>query len=321
MSWVITGGAGFIGSCLISKLNQEGLSDIIIVDNIGKSSKWRNIVNKEFRSYYQKNEFLHSINSISRIDGIVHLGACSSTAEDNFDYLYANNYIYSIELGKFCLSRRIPFIYASSAAVYGSGSNGFSDSVDSISLVPLNRYGYSKLLTDRWILKKRNEFFQYVGLRFFNVYGPNEYHKGIMASMVYQGYHQICNTGTIHLYKSLNPLYEDGSQSRDFIFVADICEIIWYFINHPEKSGVFNIGSGESHTFNDLASFLFSALGKAPKIEYINMPSKYIYSYQEHTKADIAKLRESGYTKNMMPFQVGIQKYVKSFLALNEKIL
>lgn len=314
MSWIITGGAGFIGSCLISRLNQEGIHDIIIVDNIAKSSKWLNLVNKHFCSYISKNEFLNCIDDISDLDGVIHLGACSSTTETNFDYLYANNYQYSIELYQLCARKNIPFIYASSAAVYGDGSHGFSEQTDLHKLIPLNRYGYSKLLFDKWVTKEKAGNNQCVGLRFFNVYGPNEYHKESMASMVYHGFQQIKTTGKIRLFKSENPHYCDGEQLRDFVYVKDVCDVILYFILHPKQSGIFNVGTGHCFTFNDLAHALFSALDKAPNIEYIDMPMNLKRSYQYYTKADIDKLRKCGYTREMMSLNNGVYEYVTQFL-------
>lgn len=321
MSWIITGGAGFIGSCLISKLNSQCVSDLIIVDNIGKSSKWRNISNKQFQIYIPKQKLFDSLNTLPDINGIVHLGACSSTTETDFDYLYANNYQYSVELYRFCAQRNIPFIYASSASVYGDGTLGFSEDVPCCKLTPLNRYGYSKKLFDEWLDLQEKHNNQCVGLRFFNVYGPNEYHKGTMASMVYHGFRQITTTGKIRLFKSDNPQYPHGEQSRDFVFVNDVCNVIIYFMQHPEYSGVYNVGTGRCYTFNDLAEALFSALSIPSSIEYIDMPENLKLSYQYCTKADIEKLRKCGYVKKMTPLGKGVREYVDQYLCQSYKVL
>lgn len=321
MSWIITGGAGFIGSCLISQLNSRGMTDLIIADNIGTSSKWRNIANKQFHSYIPKQILPGRLDSLSGIDGVVHLGACSSTTQTDFDYLYANNFQYSVELYQFCAQRNIPFIYASSAAVYGDGALGFSEDVPCRQLTPLNRYGYSKKLFDEWLERQEKHASQWVGLRFFNVYGPNEYHKDTMASMVYHGFRQITSTGKIRLFKSENPQYPHGEQSRDFVFVNDVCDVIIYFMQHPACSGVFNVGTGCCYTFHDLAKALFCALGISPRIEYIDMPENLRKSYQYCTRATIGKLREYGYVQEMTPLDNGVGQYVSQYLSQGCKIL
>ena len=272
-------------------------------------------------TYIPKRQLLDRLHSLSDIDGVVHLGACSSTTETDFDYLYANNYTYSVELYRFCAQRNIPFIYASSASVYGDGTLGFSEDIPCCKLTPLNRYGYSKKLFDEWLERQEKHTNQCVGLRFFNVYGPNEYHKGTMASMVYHGFHQIASTGKIRLFKSENPQYPDGEQSRDFVFVNDVCDVIVYFMQHPAHSGVFNVGTGHCYTFNDLAQALFSALDIPPCIEYIAMPESLKVSYQYCTRADIGKLRKHGYVQEMTPLKKGVHEYVDQYLRQNCRVL
>ena len=321
MSWIITGAAGFIGSCLLAKLNREGMRDLIIVDNIAQSHKWLNILNKQYAFYIPKNELLHLIQVLPNIEGVVHLGACSSTTEQDFDYLYANNFQYSIELYKFCTTRKIPFIFASSAAVYGDGKYGFSEDCDLQKLVPLNRYGYLKLLFERWVIQQQDRPAQWVGLRLFNVYGPNEYHKGHMASMIYFGYQQIISTKKIQLFKSEKSTFRDGEQTRDFVFVNDVCNVIWFFMQHPQYSGIYNVGTGESHTFNDLAEYIFLSMNKPLNIEYIDMPTVLARSYQYFTKAEINKLRNCGYMKPFTILKDGVGDYVRKYLSCDYKVL
>ena len=279
---IVTGGAGFIGSCVVRTLNEKGLKDIIIVDNIASTEKWRNISNKYYLEYIRKDIFINMLkrNCFHEISSIIHLGACSSTTEQNFDYLWENNVCYTKELWNYCKERRIPFIYASSAATYGNGDYGFDDKCNIDHLIPLNGYGCSKQVFDQWVIRQEVKPIQYVGLKFFNVYGPNEYFKGTMASMVYHGFNQIKKNGRIKLFKSENAAYEDGGQLRDFIYVKDVCDVIMYFLENPQYSGLYNVGTGKAECFAELARSVFHSLGLKPDIEYIEMPEKMKANYQ-----------------------------------------
>jgi ADP-L-glycero-D-manno-heptose 6-epimerase len=234
--------------------------------------------------------------------------------EKDFDYLWNNNVEYSKALFKFCERNKISFIYASSAATYGSGNCGFSDEKDINGLMPLNRYGYSKQAFDLWINRQNKLPFQCVGLKFFNVYGPNEYHKDGMFSMVYQGYKQVEQTGKIKLFKSYNTNYLDGDQKRDFVYVKDICKLVLWLIEHQQVSGLFNVGTGESRTFNDLARAVFVALNKEANIAYIDMPQSLTKQYQYYTQADISKLRKVGYKEKFYSLEDGVNDYVINYL-------
>ena len=314
---VVTGGAGFIGSCIVRMLNHEGIDDVIIVDNIASTEKWKNLYNKKYREYIHKNNFLEQLNKgkLKSISAIIHMGACSSTAQVNFDYLWENNVLYTQALWKYCTKNEIPFIYASSAATYGMGEKGFSDAINKINeLRPLNAYGYSKQVFDQWLMKQKERPPQYVGLKFFNVYGPNEYCKGKMASMVYHGYRQLKETGKIRLFRSENENYADGEQKRDFVYVKDVCNVILYFIKDSEYSGIFNVGTGRAQTFFDLASAVFHSLGKETSIEFFSMPIELKEKYQYHTQADITSLHNIGYTSPFFNIEQGVEDYVQNFI-------
>jgi len=313
MNILLTGGAGFIGSCLLWKLNSLGLTDIIVVDHLGSSEKWKNLIGKRFEDYLDRAALLETLRDgrlADKVDCIIHLGACTSTTETDASYLMENNYGYSKTLAEWALAHRKRFIYASSAATYGSGEHGYSDRDEALPLYrPLNMYGHSKHLFDLWVVARGLQR-QFVGLKFFNVYGPNEAHKGDMRSVVHKGYQQIQQTGTMRLFKSYNPNYRDGEQERDFIYVKDAVEVICYFLDHPKQAGIYNLGTGQAQTWNDLARALFGALGRTPQIEYFEMPEALRDKYQYHTQADIAKLREAGYAKPFMDLQAGVADYV-----------
>ncbi len=312
---IVTGGAGFIGSCVVKTLNNAGIHNILIADNIASTQKWQNLQGKQFIDYIHKTRLPARLDSYTNVTAVIHLGACSSTTEQNFDYLYDNNTVYSRILWNYCAEKQIPFLYASSAATYGDGSRGFDDTSDIDFLRPLNAYGYSKHLFDLWV-KHQAQLFppQYVGLKFFNVYGPNEYCKGKMASMVFHGFHQIQNDGKIRLFRSYKDAYPDGGQKRDFIYVKDVCALILWFLEHPEISGLFNVGSGESRSFYDLAQAVFHACGKDTMIEYIEMPEHLRKTYQYETKAEISSLRKAGYTRPFVSIEEGIEDYISNYL-------
>lgn len=315
MSIVVTGGAGFIGSSIVRTLNDLGKTDIIIVDNISSTNKWMNLRNKKYLEYIHKSKFLEKIHNIENIDVVIHMGAQSSTTEKNFDYLWENNFEYSKFLWDFCAKKNISFIYASSAATYGDGKDGFDDNVDIDRLSPLNAYGYSKHLFDLWVKHQANIFpRQYVGLKFFNVYGPNEYNKGSMASMVYHGYNQIKTDGEIRLFKSYKYDYPNGGQMRDFIYVKDICNVIMWFLKHKDVSGLFNIGTGNARSFEDLAKVIFNTLNMKTNIKYIDMPENIRNKYQYFTKAEIEKLKKVGCNIKFKDIEEGVQDYVQEYL-------
>lgn len=314
MKIIVTGGAGFIGSCLVRMLNEQGIKEIIIVDNINTSQKWMNIRNKEFTEYYPKTNFLEKLPVLKGITHILHMGACSSTVERDFDYLYQNNFNYSRVLWNYAVEQQISFIYASSAATYGNGNNGFDDTIELKKLEPLNRYGYSKHLFDLWAEKQTKFPRQFVGLKFFNVYGPNEYAKDSMASMVYHGFIQAKQNGVIKLFKSYRGDYADGGQVRDFIYVKDICSIVRYFMEHSHVNGIFNIGTGDTESFCTLADSVFQALEMRTNIEFIEMPELLKDKYQYYTRAKLDKLRKAGYKNEFFSLKDGIRDYVQNYL-------
>lgn len=322
---IVTGGAGFIGSALIWRLNQLGFEDIIIVDEFGENDKWKNIVSLKFRDIFDKEDFGHMISSgflkNYKFDTIFHLGACSATTEKNFNYLFRNNFEYTKYLCEQALENNIRFIYASSAATYGSGDNGYEDDESKMNLLtPLNGYGYSKHLFDVWA-KTNNVLDKIAGLKYFNVYGPNEYHKADMRSVVNKCFSQIKETGKARLFKSANPQFKDGEQSRDFLYVKDAVDMTIFFMNNRIVNGIYNIGTGQSNTFNDLVTPIFNALGLKVNIEYFDMPEVLKEKYQYFTKADISKLRSAGYDKEITNISDAVTDYVSGYLNTNNPYL
>lgn len=318
---IITGGAGFIGSAICWKLNKQGISDIILVDENTNGSKEQNISGLKFSDYIDKNIFLTKINKSAinyKVDTIYHMGACSSTTENNMEYLIENNVEYSKSLGKWCLNNNAKYIYASSAATYGNGENGFDDDIAVIpKLKPLNKYGLSKQMFDMWVIENKL-LDKFTGLKYFNVFGPNESHKGDMRSMVNKAYDQIKETGKLKLFRSLKQEYKDGEQLRDFIYVKDAVEMTVFFdpVNGAgkNKTGIFNIGSGTASTWLAAATAVFKALGKQMQIEWIDMPDNIKDQYQYFSKANITKLREAGYNNEIMKLEDSIRDYVEGYL-------
>jgi len=323
---IVTGGAGFIGSALIAELNKQGATDILIVDELACDEKWKNLRNLSFADYVEKDDFLEMVvedKLTGSIEAVFHLGACTSTTEINASYLIKNNYEYSKLLTQWAINNNIRFIYASSAATYGDGSNSFSDDEGKIDkLKPLNMYGYSKQLFDLWA-RRTGLLKKIVGLKYFNVFGPNEYHKGDMRSFCLKAFEQInapmlsCeskNGGKVRLFKSYNPEYADGEQSRDFIYVKDAVDMTLFFIDNLKVAGLFNIGSGKARTWNDLVKAVFAAVGKKPNIEYIDMPESIRSQYQYFTQADMSKLRKAGYKKQTTSIEDAIKDYVQNYL-------
>ncbi|RKX61488.1 MAG: ADP-glyceromanno-heptose 6-epimerase [Thermodesulfobacteriota bacterium] len=310
---IVTGGAGFIGSNLVEELNNRGEDRILIVDNLKEGIKWKNLIGLKFLDYINKDEFIERIekNQFKDVSAIIHLGACSSTTVKDLNYLWKNNYLYSQKLAIFSLKNGINFIYASSAATYGDGSLGFSDDENLLpKLRPLNPYGFFKHLFDLW-LYNNGILNKVVGLKYFNVFGEKEFHKGEMRSVVIKAYEQIKKEGKVRLFKSYNPKYEDGGQLRDFIYVKDAVDVTLFFLENPDKKGIYNVGTGKARSFRDLVRAVFSALNLPPQIEYIEMPENLRKQYQYFTQADITKLRKAGYNKPMWELEEAVKNYVK----------
>jgi len=290
---ILTGGAGFIGSCFLWKLNEKGINDIIIVDDLDKPGKCQNLEGKSYSDYIQKDDFLAMVKEDKAPvpEFVVHMGACSSTILTDTEYYIKNNYEYSKILAKWALSKKANFMYASSAATYGDGSEGYSDDTESAyNLKPLNMYGFSKHLFDLWVIK--NDLIDKVtGIKFFNVFGPNEYHKEEMRSVVCKAFKQVRDEGKMCLFRSYSKDYDDGEQKRDFIYIKDAVEIMYYLFKNPQITGIYNLGTGKARSWNDLAKAMFKALKKKPVIEYIDMPENLREKYQYFTQADMSKLQ------------------------------
>lgn len=315
----VTGGAGFIGSVLAWKLNSMGHQDLLIVDEHAEGSpKWSNVKKRSFAKYQNHDIFIADLEAgkwDGKLTAIFHLGACSSTTEMDTNYLRRNNSEYSERIAKWCLKNNVYLSYASSAATYGNGDLGFSDEDwKTKSLRPLNPYGQSKLDFDQWVLKNGYEK-TLVGFRFFNVYGPNEYHKGHMQSMVRKGFEQVMKEGKLRLFKSYKKEYADGGQLRDFIYVKDVVDVMVWFFEHPKTAGIFNLGSGKAESWNDLAHAIFKACGKPPAIEYIEMPDNLKNQYQYFTKADLTKLTTTGCPARFSDLDSGVADYIKNYLS------
>ncbi len=319
--WIVTGGAGFIGSAMLWKLNQEGIDNILVVDRLDSTDKWKNLIGKRFADYLEADDFVAALEAgkLRSAKGIIHFGACSSTTETNASFLIKNNYEYTKRLAIWALAHKKPFLYASSAATYGDGALGYTtDDATTEKLRPLNMYGYSKHLFDLWALRE-GVAKKLTGIKFFNVFGPNEYHKGDMRSVVCKAYEQIKKDGKIRLFKSYRSDYRDGEQQRDFFYVKDAVQVVWELMKNKNPpagkqgpGGLYNFGAGLARSWNDLAHAIFRALGKTPNIEYIDMPETLRPKYQYHTKADMS-WRKSG--KPLMSLEEGVADYVQNYLA------
>lgn len=319
---VVTGAAGFIGSCIVSKLNECGIKNLILVDHLHDGIKEKNLENKKYTQYFDKIDFLDRVKRDALDSGItcvIHMGACSSTTLQDEKYFEENNYEYTRILAQWAIRRKVRFIYASSAATYGDGSIGYKDDDATVrQCSPLNFYGKSKQKFDLWVLDEGVDN-AVVGLKFFNVFGPNEYHKGEMRSVVAKAYQRVAGEGKISLFKSHRSKYRDGEQKRDFIYVKDAVDIVLFFKDNPGINGIFNVGTGEARTWNDLAESLFDAVGKPCNIEYIDMPEVLQSRYQYFTQADMAKLRNIGYNKPFTKLNDAVSDYVR-YLADERRI-
>jgi len=317
---IVTGAAGFIGSYMIGKLNAENFNDIIAVDDFSREDKNKNLKNKRLTDKVERSELEEWIKGKEEhIEFIIHLGARTNTAEFDYDLLKALNTDYSKMLWEVCMKHQIPLIYASSAATYGLGELGYEDNERIISkLKPLNPYGESKNEFDKWVLKQKEKPFFWIGLKFFNVYGPNEYHKSRMASVIFHAYNQIKETGKMKLFKSHNPKFKDGEQMRDFVYVKDVADIIFWLMNHRKNSGIYNLGSGKARTFKDLVTSVFKSMNKSLDIEFIDTPEDIRDKYQYFTEASMDKLFKIGYPNPMHSLEDGINDYVKNYLNTNK---
>jgi ADP-L-glycero-D-manno-heptose 6-epimerase len=318
---IVTGGAGFIGSALVHGLNQRGITDILVVDELGTSGKWKNLRGLSFADYLEKDDFLDQVledRTPESIDAVLHMGACSSTTEEDVSFLIRNNFEYTRQLALWAEDTGIRFIYASSAATYGDGAQGFDDDEDRIDrLRPLNPYGYSKQLFDLWA-RQEGLLNRIVGLKYFNVFGPNEYHKGDMRSFVLKGYEQITTAGKVKLFKSYHPSYGDGEYIRDFIYIKDAVDMTLFFLDHREICGLFNVGTGQGRTWNDYVKAIFAATGARPAIEYVEMPQSIRPQYQYFSQARMDKLHTAGYDRPTLALEDAVADYVKNYLQKGE---
>lgn len=316
---LVTGAAGFIGSVLAEQLNRSGFNDLILVDRLGSDERWKNIRGVKFAEFIHADDLFEPgvIEDLSEVKAIFHMGACSSTTETNVDYLMSNNVEFSKALFQWATQAQIPFIYASSAATYGNGEHGYNDSHEDINqLRPLNPYGWSKQVFDQWILKQEQTPPLWYGLKFFNVFGPNETHKEEMRSLVNKAFHQINENGKVKLFKSHKDGFKDGEQLRDFIYVVDVVKAMleMWQLGDQGKSGLYNMGTGQERSFKDLVLATFKAMNKDPSIEYIDMPISIRNQYQYFTKANMAKFMELLPSFKFTSLEEAVSDYILSYL-------
>ncbi|MBP6428819.1 MAG: ADP-glyceromanno-heptose 6-epimerase [Bacteroidales bacterium] len=313
---VVTGAAGFIGSCMVSKLNKLGRNDIIIVDDFKKKSKKNNYSNLQYAKKIDRIEFISWFEkNASKIEFVYHLGARTDTTEFDWKVFLELNLNYSKNIWRICTFNTIPLVYASSAATYGEGENGYDDNHDIIpNLKPLNPYGRSKQDFDLWVLKQENKPPFWAGLKFFNVYGPNEYHKQRMASVIFHSFNQINEQGFVKLFRSHRSDYKDGRQLRDFIYVKDLISVMAFMFENDLESGIYNLGTGKARSFYDLAQATFKAMGRESDIEFIDIPIDIRDKYQYFTEAKMDKLKNAGYKDKFHTLEEGVQDYVKNYL-------
>jgi ADP-L-glycero-D-manno-heptose 6-epimerase len=316
---VVTGAAGFIGSCLVSRLNKSGYEDIVVVDDFSKTEKDGNLEGKTIKAKVGRKDFIQWLADFGEeVDFIYHIGARTDTTEFDVSIFDELNVNFSKDVWKACVKFNIPLVYASSAATYGLGEFGYKDDHAVIEkLKPLNPYGDSKNDFDKWVLKQTEFPPFWAGLKFFNVYGPNEFHKGRMASVIFHAHKQIGETGAMKLFRSHNPEYKDGEQLRDFVYVKDVVEVCLYLMDTPPTSGIYNLGSGTARTFLDLVKNTFKAMGKEESISFIDTPADIRDKYQYYTEADMSKLVESGFDKGFHSLEDGVADYVTNYLETN----
>lgn len=316
---IITGAAGFVGSCLVSKLNREGFYDLVLVDDFSDGEKNKNLVGKKFAKQIHRKDFPKWLEENHRFTQFVfHIGARTDTTEFNKEIFDELNLHYSQAVWNVCVKYGLPLVYASSAATYGLGELGYKDNHELVEkLKPLNPYGVSKNDFDRWVLKQEQQPYFWAGLKFFNVYGPNEYHKKRMASVIFHAYNQIKEKGNVKLFRSHHKNYKDGEQLRDFVYVKDVIEVCLFLLHHRKNSGIYNLGSGKARSFNDLAKGTFDALHLQPNIEYIDTPIDIRDKYQYFTEANMNKLRSIGYEHAFYALEEGITDYVENYLVSN----
>lgn len=319
---VVTGAAGFIGSFLIHRLNQDNFNAIIAVDKFDNEAKNKNLVGLKIRERIDRDLFLAWLDkNYETIEFIFHIGARTDTAEFDVTLLDKLNTQYTKDIWTRCCQYQIPLVYASSAATYGLGEIGYDDDESKIHLLkPLNPYGQSKQDFDVWALTQKEKPFFWVGLKFFNVYGPNEYHKGRMASVIWHAYNQITKTSKMKLFKSHKPEFKDGEQMRDFVYVKDVAEVCMFFMHHRKSSGIYNLGSGKARTFVDLTKAVFRALDKKEEIEFIDTPADIRDTYQYFTEANMEKIEKIGYSKSFTSLEAGVKDYVTNYLIAHSKI-
>lgn len=317
MKYIVTGASGLIGSAAVWALNKAGEQDILAVDHLGTSEKWKNLRALRFTVYMERDTFMEYLlegDILDGVQGIIHMGACSSTTETDATYLVHNNFEYTKTLAELAAAKGIRFIYASSAATYGDGEQGYKDDESQIEkLRPLNMYGYSKQMFDLWA-KKNGLLKEITGVKFTNVYGPNELHKGGMRSMVCRSFEQIRDNGCVNLFKSYHPDYADGEQKRDFLYVKDAVDMVLFLLERKNLTGLYNIGSGKAETWNQLATAAFAAMGREVRINYIEMPEHLKGKYQYYTCADMSKMRAAGYTKEPTSLEDAIKDDIQVYL-------
>jgi ADP-L-glycero-D-manno-heptose 6-epimerase len=313
---IVTGAAGFIGSAFVQKLNAEGFKDIVLVDDFSNTEKNKNLENKTYSEKVHRTDFFSWLdNNHKYVQFIFHIGARTDTTEFDVQIFNELNLGYTQKVWKACVEYGLPLVYASSAATYGMGELGYDDRHDIVNrLKPLNPYGESKNEFDKWALQQKQQPYFWAGLKFFNVYGPNEYHKGRMASVIFHAHRQIQESGKMKLFRSHNPKFKDGEQMRDFVYVKDVVKVLYFFLNHRKDSGLYNLGTGKARTFLDLAKNTFSAMDIRENIEFIDTPIDIRDKYQYFTEANMNKLRSIGYTDEFYSLEEGIDDYVRNYL-------